>query len=288
MPELPEVETVVRTLKPRVIGRRIIGVEMRERIDGTSARIRVVVTPPEEFKRQLCGRRIENVERYGKNLVLRLRQEASAKPVFLMIHLGMTGRLTVEQTPEFPTRHTHLILALDDANHWIHYSDIRRFGRVRATDHLNSDLGPDPLEIAEEEFFQLLRSRRAMLKSVLLDQHFLRGLGNIYADESLFRAGIHPSVPAACLSRDRASRLYHGIRETLEQAIERGGSSISDYVDADGRRGSFQLLHQVYRRTGKPCLRCGSSIRKMIVASRSTHFCPTCQRRSERKKTSRK
>jgi formamidopyrimidine-DNA glycosylase len=138
------------------------------------------------------------------------------------------------------------------------------------------------LEIGWDAFYERLRSRRAMVKSLLLDQRFLRGIGNIYADESLFRSGIHPAAIAAGLSRARALRLFDGIRDTLAHAIERGGSSISDYVDAQGRAGWFQLEHQVYQRTGQACLRCGSLIRRMVIASRSTHFCPRCQRGPKR------
>jgi formamidopyrimidine-DNA glycosylase len=203
----------------------------------------------------------------------------------LLVHLGMTGRLVWEDTPETRSPHTHLVFALDAPGCWLHYTDIRRFGKVRVADPRGkelSKLGPDPLEISWEAFYERLRSRRAMVKSLLLDQRFLRGLGNIYADESLFRAGIHPAAIAARLNRERASRLYDGIRETLAHAIELGGSSISDYVDAQGRAGWFQLEHQVYRRTGEACLRCGSLIRRMVIASRSTHFCPRCQRGPKR------
>jgi formamidopyrimidine-DNA glycosylase len=289
MPELPEVETIVRSLKPLVIGRQITGVEFR----GSGLRdsvqpgvLRILANPAREFRRRICGAFIEGVERYGKNIVFQLRHGAKQNGrLFFLVHLGMTGRLTCESTPDFRGKHTHLILSLDGVSNgrgrWLHYSDTRRFGRLRVTSRLQeelSELGPDPLEISGEEFFGLLRSRRVMLKSLLLNQRFLRGIGNIYADESLFRAGIHPTTPAARLSRKRADRLYHGIRETLFQAIEQGGSSISDYVDGRGRRGSFQRLHRVYRRTGEPCLRCGSRIRKIVVSSRSTHFCPRCQK----------
>ena len=294
MPELPEVETIVRSLKPLVIGRQITGVEFRGsgRDSLQPGVLRILANPVREFRLRLCGAFIEGVERYGKHIVFQLRHRAKDNGrLFFLVHLGMTGRLTCESTPEFQSRHTHLVLTLegfsngrgapDERGRWLHYSDIRRFGRLRVTSSLQeelSELGPDPLEISGEEFFRLLRPRRVMLKSLLLNQRFLRGIGNIYADESLFRAGIHPETPAARLSRKRADRLHHEIRETLLQAIEQGGSSISDYVDARGRRGNFQRLHRVYWRTGEPCLRCGSRIRKIVVSSRSTHFCPRCQK----------
>ena len=281
MPELPEVETVVRSLRPLVTGRHIVGAEFR----GTRATTlrRLLMTPISEFQQRVEHARIESVERFGKNIVFRLqRNSGSDARLFLLVHLVMTGRLICERSPEAVTRHTHMVLSLDEPGRWLHYSDIRRFGRIGLTDRLPdalSELGPEPLEISAEEFVARLRSRRSMLKSLLLDQRFLRGLGNIYADESLFRAGIHPAAQAARLRRIRALRLYEGIRETLSLAIRQGGSSISDYVDGEGRRGFFQLEHQVYQRTGEPCLICGTRIRKMIIASRSTHFCPKCQRK---------
>jgi formamidopyrimidine-DNA glycosylase len=298
MPELPEVETIVRSLRPLVTGRRIIEAEFCFRGSPEARRNRlrrILATPPREFVRRVEGTRIEGVERYGKNLVFDLRPNGvpDSKPdgrLYLLVHLGMTGRVTSESTPEFRDNHTHIVFRLqepgDENGRWLHYSDIRRFGRIRLTSRLSEEfakLGPDPLEISGEEFLRLLRTRRAMLKSLLLNQHFLRGLGNIYADESLFRAGIHPAAIASRLSRRQALRLYEGIRETLSLAIAEGGSSISDYVDAAGRPGFFQLQHQVYQRAGEPCVRCGprfgSRIRKMIISSRSTHYCSRCQRK---------
>ncbi|MCZ6750930.1 MAG: bifunctional DNA-formamidopyrimidine glycosylase/DNA-(apurinic or apyrimidinic site) lyase [Acidobacteria bacterium] len=294
MPELPEVENIVRSVKPLVLGRRITGVEWRWcGVDskGQPVAPRIFQNPVPEFHKALCGARIEEVSRYGKNIVFRLMRDMEGRnmegnaPRYLLIHLGMTGQLTCEGTPEFRSKHTHMVLSLDEPGRWLHYTDIRRFSRLRITDHLQHELGrlgPDPLEISFAEFFQLLRSRRAMLKSLLLNQYFLRGIGNIYADEALFHAGIHPAVWASRLTRKRALGLYRGIREILDLAIERGGSSIANYVDAQGRAGQFQLLHQVYRRTGQPCFRCGARIRKMLIASRSTHFCPRCQRSAGR------
>jgi formamidopyrimidine-DNA glycosylase len=289
MPELPEVETVVRSLRPLLIGRRITGVELPQHGANGSARVRLrrlLATPAKEFSRTLCGARVTDVRRYGKNVVIELSPpQENGDARCLLVHLGMTGRLVWESTPETRSPHTHLVLALDAPAGWLHYTDIRRFGRLRVADlraEELSKLGPDPLEIGWDAFYERLHSRRAMVKSLLLDQRFLRGIGNIYADESLFRSGIHPAAIAARLNRTRASRLYNGIRDTLAHAIERGGSSISDYVDAQGRAGWFQLEHQVYQRTGQACLRCGSLIRRMVIASRSTHFCPRCQRGPKR------
>jgi formamidopyrimidine-DNA glycosylase len=289
MPELPEVESIIRSVKPFILGRQITGAEVRQPERGASsrgARLWILSTPAPDFRKGVCGAVVEDVRRYGKNIVLHLRRSTVAgnggSPLtHLFIHLGMTGRLTCEATPEFKSKYTHLVLSLDAPGCWLHYSDIRQFGHWRLSDGLPQGierLGPDPLEISFDDFFARLRTRRAMVKSLLLDQRFLRGIGNIYADESLFRARVHPAFHAAQLSRDRAQRLYDGIQETLRQAIELGGSSISNYVDAWGRPGLFQQVHQVYRRTGLPCFRCGARIRRILIASRSTHFCPRCQR----------
>ena len=293
MPELPEVETIVRTLRPLVTGRRILDAEFRSRDSNgalSPALRRIFPDSTDEFLDGIRSAWIEGVRRYGKNLIFDLRPANGAGPSRrLLVHLGMTGRLTCENTPEFRSPHTHLVVCLDEPGlvpsavegRWLHYTDIRRFGRLRLVDSSADELGklgPDPLEISFPEFAERLRSRRAMLKSLLLDQRFLRGLGNIYADESLFRARIHPTALAAHLTREQARRLHRAIRETLRRAIAAGGSSISDYVDGQGRAGYFQHEHQVYQRTGQPCVRCRCRIQKILIASRSTHFCPRCQR----------
>ncbi|MBI4443532.1 MAG: bifunctional DNA-formamidopyrimidine glycosylase/DNA-(apurinic or apyrimidinic site) lyase [Acidobacteria bacterium] len=288
MPELPEVETIVRSIRPLILGRRITGVAFGALPSNGATgphRLRVLSGVPQEFVRSVCGSRIEQIRRYGKNIVLQLRPAGTNQPCSLIVHLGMTGRLTCESTPDFQSRHTHLVFSLDSGNDshatWLHYTDIRQFGRLSLTfdsSQVLAALGPDPLKISFEDFFERLHSRRVMAKSLLLNQRFLRGLGNIYADECLYRAGIHPETRASRLSRQRASRLFQAIRATLRLAIARGGSSVSNYVDGRGRRGSFQDLHRVYRRTGQPCCRCGASIRRILIASRSTHYCPRCQR----------
>jgi len=288
MPELPEVETIVRCLRPLVTGRRILDAELPSlRANGIGSPVlrRILREPewsePGDFIEAIRGVSIARVQRHGKHLVFHLSPGGRGQSRALVVHLGMTGRLTCESSAEPRTPHTHLILSLNEPGRWLHYADIRRFGRLQlvdASDGVLSALGPDPLEISFASFARLLRARKAMLKSLLLDQRFLRGLGNIYADESLFRARLHPAALAARLNREQARRLYHGMRETLRLAIAAGGSSISDYVDGFGNAGYFQHEHQVYRRTGQPCVRCGSLIRKIVIASRSTHFCPRCQR----------
>jgi formamidopyrimidine-DNA glycosylase len=162
------------------------------------------------------------------------------------------------------------------------YNDVRMFGRIELAETLPARLrrlGPEPLEVSAGELYKLLRSRRSQIKPLLLNQAFLRGLGNIYTDEALFRACIHPRAIASHLSRERARRLHKAIVEVLTQAIQRGGSSISDYVDAEGRKGWFQLAHQVYQKTGEPCPRCATPIRRTLVAQRGTHYCPKCQKK---------
>ncbi len=264
MPELPEVETVARSIAP-LVGRRIVTAEFRN--------LRVLRGGnPESMASQLQGRRITGVKRYGKFILISLEGGG-----YLVVHLGMTGRLLLGG----PTgKHTHVILTLDRGI--LLYEDSRQFGRIlfsAAFPERIAKLGPEPLEVPFEEFAASLKRRKTRIKALLLNQDFLRGIGNIYADESLFRAGIHPLAMASRLRRDRARRLYDSIVAVLQEAISAGGSSISDYVDAEGRAGFFQLSHRVYQRTGEPCLTCGASIRRTLVAQRSSHFCPACQKR---------
>jgi len=264
VPELPEVETVARSIAPHIRGRRILAAEFRCP--------RVLRGSPDEMAAALAGRRILGVRRHGKFLLMEL-----AGGGYLIVHLGMTGRLLFNAEPG---PHTHAILTLDRGV--LLYDDPRQFGKIEVSRTLPervSRLGPEPLEVGFAEFAQGLRRRRTRVKALLLDQKFLRGLGNIYADESLFRAGIHPLAVAGRLRRDRPRRLYEAIRQVLAEAIEKGGSSISDYVDADGRKGFFQIEHRVYQRAGEPCVACGAPIRRILVAQRGTHFCPRCQKR---------
>jgi formamidopyrimidine-DNA glycosylase len=262
MPELPEVETVVRTLRPVIVGRRILNSEFKQ--------LRVLRGTPGEASKGLIGRRIVAVERYGKFIAIRLDRG------YLMVHLGMTGKLLIN-APQ--TKYTHAIFTLDDGV--LHYDDPRQFGRVEFSEQLPdrvAALGPEPLEVSLNDFASALKQRRSPVKAVLLNQAVVRGVGNIYADEALFRAGVHPTSPAASLKRDRVKRIYDAMREVLAEAIESRGSSVSNYVDAEGRKGSFQLAHRVYQRTDEPCVNCGKAIRRIVVAQRGTHFCAKCQR----------
>ncbi len=197
-----------------------------------------------------------------------------------IVHLGMTGRLLVT-TPDGPLApHTHARLSLASGRE-VRFVDPRRFGRLefRALDQTSGFSGPgaDPLVIGQEDFARLFRGRKLAIKAALLNQTLLAGVGNIYADESLFRAGIRPRKAAGRLSRAEFGRLRESLRSVLEHAIRLGGSSVSDYVDADGVRGFFQLEHCVYLRTGLPCRQCGTPIRRIVVGGRGTHYCPRCQ-----------
>jgi formamidopyrimidine-DNA glycosylase len=259
LPELPEVETVVSSLQP-IAGRRILNVEVRQQrvVRGDLARA--------------VGRRIVSISRRGKFIVMALEPAG-----YLLVHLGMTGKLLTDGEI---TKHTHIILTLDRGT--LTYTDSRQFGRMEYTDAAPGrieKLGPEPLIVSFEEFAAALKARHANMKALLLNQRFLAGVGNIYADEALFRAGIHPRTISSKISRPRARVLYEAIREVLSEAIAAKGSSVSDYVDADGNRGNFQDAHRVYRRTGEPCVKCGAPIRRTLVTQRGTHFCAKCQKR---------
>jgi len=274
MPELPEVETVVRGLKGVLPGRRIVEV----RLGKTD-----FIEDPVALGQHLPGLQIASVRRMGKFIVLDLvGANGNAQEFTLLIHLGMTGQI-VTCAPAAPIApHTHAFFALDDGRE-MRYTDIRRFGQMRiltdaAREKALGKLGIDPLEGSRAEFIKSIGGRRRHVKALLLDQHVMRGMGNIYTDESLFRARIHPKRLGSNLSGDELQKLHKVVQAVLNEAIRLRGSSISDYVDSEGRRGEFQLRHRVYHREGKKCLRCGTTIRRAIVAGRSSYFCPSCQR----------
>ncbi len=256
MPELPEAETIARTLAPHVEGRRILSARFFTR--------RVCGGPIPD----LAGRGVRRVGRYGKQIVIEL--DAGV----LVVQLRMTGLLLWRAETGAYTR-----ARLEFAHGACCFDDIRQFGSIRYREGPPDGLGPDPLEIDANSFIEAVRARRRMVKPLLLDQQFLRGLGNIYVDEILFRAGLDPTAVASGISRPRLARLHEAMREVLGEAIRHHGSSISDYVDADGRKGRFQRLHRVYRRAGEPCPGCGEPIRRIVVGQRGTHYCPRCQRR---------
>ena len=293
MPELPEVETVVRGLRQSVLGRKILSVWI-----GKSD----FIDNPEEFTR-LSGQTIAAVERFGKFMLLRLASGYEAAPVgledakanqsaSLLVHLGMTGQIA-PISAEIPLeKHTHVSFTLDDGRE-LRYTDARRFGRMA---YLTAELlakevagaGADPLEVSAAEFSQRIRSRNSRIKALLLDQSVLRGVGNIYADESLWRAKIHPARVGAKLSEKEAQTLRRVLQEILNRAIVMRGSSISDFLDANGEPGEYQRHHRAYGREGKPCYRCRTPIRRVIVAGRSSYFCPKCQPAPRQRKSKRR
>ncbi|MGO9337366.1 MAG: bifunctional DNA-formamidopyrimidine glycosylase/DNA-(apurinic or apyrimidinic site) lyase [Terracidiphilus sp.] len=277
MPELPEVETIARGVDARVRDDQIV-----EAWFGTHRE--PFKTPLARQARGLEGRVILGVHRTGKHIVCELGPGDESNPIpdaQWIVHLGMTGRLLVT-TPDGPVaNHTHARLLLKSGRE-IRFVDPRRFGRLELRELGRTagftGAGKEPLSIGAEDFAVLFRGRKLAIKAALLNQSLLTGVGNIYADESLFRAGIRPRRRAGRLTRAELERLRLAVREVLEHAIRLGGSSVSDYVDADGVRGFFQLEHCVYLRTGQPCRVCGRAIRRILIAGRGTHYCPQCQR----------
>jgi formamidopyrimidine-DNA glycosylase len=287
MPELPEVETLARGLRQTVLGRRILSVTLGKTD---------FIDDPIALEQHLPGSQITAVERYGKFMLFRLMPQtgvgtsglarnggAGGKKTSesLLVHLGMTGHMAPHPAAQPCAKHTHACFLLDDGRE-LRYTDARRFGRMAylAGEALEEELrgfGADPLEVTAEEFVARVRARRARVKALLLDQGVLRGVGNIYADESLWRAKIHPARLGAHLTRKQAEALHRALRAILEKAIVMRGSSISDFLDAEGEPGEYQRRHRAYGREGKPCYRCATRIRRAIVASRSSYFCPRCQ-----------
>jgi formamidopyrimidine-DNA glycosylase len=275
MPELPEVETIANGVHARIHGQTVVGVQ-------TSNKPQTFKSPPDEIIAALTGSRIERVHRVGKTIVIDLIRKDSGrkkKPAQFLVHLGMTGRLLVS-TPETPIPpHAHAILTLSSGKE-LRFVDPRRFGRLSivAPDTKYEGPGAEPLTIPLEEFITLFRNRKTPIKAALLNQSLLHGVGNIYADEALFHAGIRPTRQAGRLTRSELTRLRDALIKVLTEAIQLGGSSVSDYVDADGVAGFFQLRHHVYSRTGQPCRVCGTNIKRIVIGGRSTHYCPTCQK----------
>ena len=288
MPELPEVETIARGLAGCVAGDVIDSVWLGAKPEPLKSRAVDIIDTLE-------SKRIAQVRRVGKHLVFDLEpgdqtslpvrrgrarraktgktQSASAQWI---VHLGMTGRMLVCPADQPVAKHTHAIARLASGRE-LRFVDPRRFGRLSVARGFRAP-GSEPLEVKGESFAKLFRGRKTPIKSALLNQKLLSGVGNIYADESLFRAAIRPRRRAASLSQEELRRLYRALREVLEEAIALGGSSVSDYVGADGEEGMFQLEHQVYGREGQPCLVCHTPIRRLVIAGRSSHYCPRCQR----------
>lgn len=272
MPELPEVETVARSLAAQVLDRRIVAVE---KLDWE----RMVETPDlASFLAHLPGRQILAIGRRAKWLLLTLDDGWT-----LALHLRMSGRISVHDPTVTPNIYTHLVLALDDGRR-IFFEDQRKFGRVRLLDAdglaaLNASLGPEPLQesFGPDDLAERLLRRHTRLKPLLLDQSVIAGLGNIYVDEALWHAQLHPNRAASSLHSDEIARLYAAIRTVLEQGIHNNGSTLRNYRDGYGERGQNQEYFAVYGRKGQPCFRCGASIVRIVVAQRGTHLCPVCQ-----------
>jgi formamidopyrimidine-DNA glycosylase len=274
MPELPEAETIARDLARGVVGRTIEDVEV--------VHPDVLEPPltPQRLRRQLRHRHIQGVGRRGKNVVLDVGEGER-----LVVNLGMTGRLLATAAPAGDQwRHVAVRFRLDGGR-WLLYDDVRRFGRLDLLDaagwqRRNTELGVEPLSHAftPASLYQATRTSRSPIRNWLLDQKRIAGIGNIYASEALFRARVRPARPANSLTRPEATRLHAGIREVLEASIAARGTTISDYRDGNGEQGAFAILLQVYDRAGKPCLRCGRPIQRIVLSSRSAFFCPHCQK----------
>ncbi len=292
MPELPEVETIVQGLKKHVAGDAIESVWI-------GSKKQPLKSPAAIIAATLEGRRIVRVHRAGKHIVFDLvgesrtggakgatrskaQRSASSDTAQWIVHLGMTGHMTVSDPAAEIAKHTHLIAKLASGRE-LRFIDPRMFGKLSVHLHARDAGGFDPggiepLEATEEQFIALFRRRKTPIKSALLNQKLLRGVGNIYADESLFRAGIRPRRKAASLTRTQLVKLHRAVQEVLREAIALGGSSISDYVGVDGEEGFFQLRHRVYGREGEPCLACQAPIRRIVLAGRSSHYCAKCQK----------
>ncbi|MGA2202240.1 MAG: bifunctional DNA-formamidopyrimidine glycosylase/DNA-(apurinic or apyrimidinic site) lyase [Terriglobales bacterium] len=299
VPELPEVETIARGLDTRVAGDTVESVWI-------GSRRQPLKSPAGVIARTLEGKRIARVHRAGKHIVFDLEGESRASRTLALqtkkskravlgqtrqavfphrpneaaqwiVHLGMTGRMVVCEPAAEIAKHTHLIAKLASGRE-LRFIDPRMFGKLSVHAGGFDPGGVEPLEVSEERFIALFRGRKTPIKSALLNQKLLRGVGNIYADESLFRAGIRPRRRAATITREQLGKLRRAVREVLREAIALGGSSISDYVDADGEEGFFQLQHRVYGREGEPCRVCGTAIRRVVLAGRSSRYCSKCQK----------
>jgi formamidopyrimidine-DNA glycosylase len=275
MPELPEVQTVVNTLQV-LVGRKIAHVDL--------LRPDIVMPPTEDLAALLTNRTVISITRRAKRIVFTLDTIRQ-----FYIHLGMTGRLTLEPPSKPQLVHTHLTFNFEPrtTNHELRFRDPRRFGGVfilSPDDPPDANLGPEPLTLQSRQLAQRLAATHRPIKSTLMDQRFIAGLGNIYVDESLHHARIHPLTFTDKLTRPQIAQLTRSIKTVLNRAIASRGSSLRDYVDADGNKGDFQKLHKVYAREGKPCLRCKTPISRIVLTGRSTHFCPECQPRFNRRR----
>ena len=293
MPELPEVETIACGLAKRVSGDMIDSVWI-------GSRSQPLKSPASTLASTLEGKRIVRVHRAGKHIVFDLAaptrslakqrssgsgktRQAASQPLARepdaqwVVHFGMTGRLVVSRPDVEIAKHTHLIAKLASGCE-LRFIDPRMFGRISVHASAFDPGGVEPLEVGEEQFYSLFHGRKTPIKSALLNQKLLRGVGNIYADESLFRAGIRPRRRAATITREQFRRLHRAVQEVLREAFAAGGSSSSDFVGANGEDGFFELEHRVYGREGEPCLICRTKIKRVVLGGRSSHYCPHCQK----------
>ena len=278
MPELPEVETIARTLEPAVRGRVIAGIELLYRP--------LLRRGGRKDLEGMNGRRVLGVRRRGKMLLIACEGGRT-----LVFHLKMTGQFLFAATGEARDKHTRLVMRFEDGKNELRFRDIRKFGFLLC---LEGDpmaacaelacLGPEPLEVGFQEFAAVLGKRKGRIKSLLLDQTVIAGIGNIYADEMLFDARIHPETSASSLGKKSVERLYDSMNKLLALAIAEKGSTLQDYRDAEGKAGHFQFFHKVYDRKGEPCVVCGTPVGMKRIGGRSSHFCPQCQRKKAKRK----
>ncbi len=293
MPELPEVETIVRSLRPHLMGRIISGMVIRPK-----AEIHILHTTPQYFYEQTIGETVTTVLRKGKYIIIPLSNDN-----IIVFHMGMTGYLLLSEVPditfdlrfsgdEYVDKHTHFLMEFMDGSTdglpdlELHFNDVRLFGNIWLAEDVQNieeidvpglrDLGPDALGISLRAFEEAVSSKRS-IKTILLDQKKIAGVGNIYADEALFSAHIHPATQGSSLTSNQISTLWFTVKSVLKQGIKYRGSSTSDYTTTDGGKGSFQDYHRVYRKTGQKCGDCSQTIKRIKLAGRSTHFCPSCQ-----------
>lgn len=271
MPELPEVQTIVDALKKTIVGKKIKLVK----IDSSRVFSQNTIFLKKGLKRQ----KITDIKRRGKFIIINFPQNQS-----LLIHLGMTGGIFYSRKNHPQKKHDHLVMEFADGTQ-IRYHDPRKFGKVKRLDSSKIDktseiakLGPEVFEISPREFVEILKKRKGRIKTILLNQKVLAGLGNIYSDEALFDAKIHPLTKADKLKEKRLLKLHRSIQKILKKAIKVGGSSMNDYLKIDGEKGLFQFQHRVYRREGKPCKRCRTKIKRIRISQRSSFFCPRCQK----------
>ena len=276
MPELPEVETVLRGFRKRAVGRRIVAVEVLH--PG------IIVGDVEDFISRIEGRTAVAARRKGKVLAVEMAGAKRRDSAYLIFRLGMTGQVTIQPVDTPLETHTHVRMSFQGGKEELRFRDVRRFGRLRCLtreefEALFASLGPDAQQATEAEFLRAMRGRRGAIKSWLLNQQGVSGLGNIYADEALFEAGIHPLAQPDRVSSASARRLYRAVQKVLKRAVNLQGTTFRDYVDIEGRPGNFHQRLRVYQKTGGPCPRCKTPIRRIVIAGRSSHFCPRCQRR---------